>query len=170
MCVTRASSLFPFTYTVTMKDGGLACSLVHSACHPSSGLEHDVAALRRQNASTTAEEPRMVLTQKNRRTIGKREIAWRRGQCLFSRLTISSISVASLHGPHQRRIPTIQRRRSTVNGTPSNQRMNAFPMMAPFRLVRLTLGSRYLSVRPQLLQKTGQIFGMLFLLRKDPLQ
>ena len=29
-----------------------------------------------------------------------------------------------------RRIPTTQRTRSKVNGTPSNQRMNAFPIMA----------------------------------------
>ena len=53
-----------------------------------------------------------------------------RRQCSFSRLTISSTDVASLHGPNYRRIPTTQRIRSTVNGTPSNQRMNAFPMTA----------------------------------------
>src|SRR6185295_3063128 len=40
------------------------------------------------------------------------------------------LSMLWFRGPSHRRIPTTQRTSSTVNGTPSNQRMNAFPMMA----------------------------------------
>ena len=83
---------------------------------------------------------------------------------------VRSAGSQCLHGSAYRRIPTTQRTRSTVNGTPSNQRMNAFPMMAPFLFIWLTMWSIHMRVRAQLLQKTGQVFGMLFLLRKDPLQ
>ena len=67
-------------------------------------------------------------------------------------------------------LPRWERLSTLVFAQPGNQRMNAFPMMAPFLLIRLTMWSMHVRVRAQLLQKTGQVFGMLFLLRKDPLQ
>ena len=69
-----------------------------------------------------------------------------------------------------RAAPRVERLSTLVFAQPGNQRMNAFPMMAPFLLIRLTMWSMHVRVRAQLLQKTGQVFGMLFLLRKDPLQ
>ena len=60
---------------------------------------------------------------------------------------------------------------SNVNGTPSSQRMNAFPMMSapypdPARLMTWIMSMRLWA---QLLQEAGQVLCMLFFLRKDPL-
>ena len=44
----------------------------------------------------------------------------------------------TLHGPSYQKMPKNQRTISNVNGTPSSQRMNAFPMVAPFFPAGLT--------------------------------
>jgi hypothetical protein len=62
-----------------MKDGGLACSLVHGECHPSSRLEHDFAAMRRQNPSTIVEKPLMGWKNVVRE---EQQHEWKEGNCL----------------------------------------------------------------------------------------
>jgi len=57
---------------------------------------------------------------------------------LATRLRIMWARPATIHGPSYQKMPKNQRTISNVNGTPSSQRMNAFPMVAPFFPAGLT--------------------------------